>query len=79
VAGSLADIARFGLAEDYFITYPARVDALTEADVERAVSRVVQPGGLTWVIVGDRAKVEAPLESLGLKIIPITADGAPAG
>jgi len=45
--------------------------------VDRAAKLVVKRASLTWVIVGDRAKVLGPLESLGLKVIVIDADGKP--
>jgi len=77
VAGSLAESAVYGLPDDYWSTYAARVGALGQADVQRAALRVVRTVGLTWVIVGDRAKVQAPLEALGLKVRTIDADGKP--
>ncbi len=77
VAGSLAESATFGLRDDYWNTYAVRVGALGQVDAQRAASRVVRPESLTWVIVGDRAKVQAPLEALGLKVRGIDADGKP--
>ncbi len=79
VEQSLAEIAAYGLPDDYYATYATRVNALSQADVQRAAVKVVRPGSLTWVVVGDRAKVQAPLESLGLKVRVIDADGRPAG
>jgi hypothetical protein len=55
------------------------VGALTQADVQRAAVTVVKPGALVWVVVGDKAKVLGPLESLGLKVQQIDADGKPVG
>jgi zinc protease len=77
VGGSLGEIATYGLANDYYDVYAQRISALTVADVDRAAKLVVKPANLTWVIVGDRAKVLEPLESLGLKVIVIDADGKP--
>jgi len=78
VAGSLADIAAYGLPADYFGTYAAKVQALTLPDVQRAATRLVKPGAVTWVVIGDRSVVQAPLESLGFKIKLIDPDGKPA-
>jgi zinc protease len=77
VGSSLGEIAGYGLPDDYYNVYAQRISALTPADVDRAAKLVVKPSSLTWVIVGDRAKVLGPLESLGLKVIVIDADGKP--
>jgi predicted Zn-dependent peptidase len=78
VAGSLGEIAGFGLPGDYYQTYAGKVDALSVADLARAARRVVKPESLTWVIVGDKDKVLAPLKSLGLQVTVVDADGKPA-
>jgi len=77
ISGSLAYSATYGLADDYWSSYAARVGAVGQGDVQRAAVQVVRPETLTWVIVGDRAKVQAPLEALGLTVRPIDADGKP--
>jgi predicted Zn-dependent peptidase len=43
----------------------ARMAALTAAQLH-AAARAIRPEALTWVIVGDLAKIEAPLRALGL-------------
>ena len=75
ISRSLAYSATYDLPDDYWITYAGRVGALGPADAQRAAVRVVRPNALTWLIVGDRAKVQAPLEALGLKVRAIDADG----
>jgi zinc protease len=77
VAGSLEDIAVNGLPDDYYDTYAQRIGQLTPADVDRAAKTVVQPQALTWVVVGDRRKIQAPLEKLGIPIKTVDADGNP--
>ena len=57
VSKSIAEILRFGLAEDYFKTYPDKVLALKLPEVEQAAQKVVQPDHLVWVIVGDLSKI----------------------
>jgi len=77
VAASLAEIVRFGFPDDYYKDYAARVRAVTLGDVARA-SRILEPGKLTWVVVGDRQKVEAGLRQLGLgDPVLLDADGNP--
>ena len=79
VARSLGDIATFSLPTDYYRTYAAKVGGLTLPDVQRAATTVVRPNALVWIVIGDKTKVLAPLESLGLKVRQIDADGAPIG
>ena len=75
VGGSIGEIVRFGFPDDYYATYPAKVQAASLADVA-AASGVVQPDKLVWVIAGDRAKIEAGLRELGLgDVKAIDADG----
>jgi zinc protease len=78
VARSLGEVAGFGLPADYYQTYAGKVDALGVSDLARAADRVVKPQALTWVIVGDKTKILAPLQSLGLEVTVVDADGKPA-
>jgi zinc protease len=80
VAGSLAQMVRFGLPEDYFQTYAGKISALTPPDLARAAQTVVQPTSLTWVVVGDRAKIETSLRELNWgEVQLLDPDGKPAG
>jgi zinc protease len=75
VGSSIGEIVRFGFADDYYSSYPAKVRATTLADVA-AASSVIQPDRLVWVIAGDRAKIEPGLRELGLgEIRAIDSDG----
>jgi zinc protease len=77
VAGSTAEILRFGLDDRYWDGYAAKVRAVTPAAVTEA-AQVLDPSKIVWVVVGDRAKVEAGLKELGLgapKLIDV--DGMP--
>jgi predicted Zn-dependent peptidase len=78
VAGSLGEIATYALPADYYETYATRVGSLTLADVQRAAAKVVKPGQMVWIVVGDKAKVLGPLQSLGLTVKVIGPDGQPA-
>jgi zinc protease len=78
VGQSLAELVRFGFADDYPATYAGKVRALSLSDVAEA-ARLVEPDRLVWVVVGDRAKVEAGLGELGLgEPVLLDADGNPA-
>src|SRR5438477_7255935 len=50
-------ILTFGLPDDYFTTYTARVRSLSVSDVDNAAKEVVHPDQLVWVVVGGRSKV----------------------
>ena len=79
VAGSIGDIVTFGLPDDYFTTYPAKVRSLSVSEVEKAAKEVVHPDQLVWVVVGDRSKVESAIRDLGWgEVRLLDADGNPA-
>ncbi len=66
VAGALTRMARFNLPDDHYLTYPDKVRALTQAQLAEAAKKVIHPDKLIWVIVGDRAKVEAGIRELNM-------------
>jgi zinc protease len=75
---SIIDIVQFGLPEDYYETYAGKVRALKTSDVEDGAKAIVHPDHLIWVVVGDRAKIEAGIKELGLgEIRLLDADGKP--
>lgn len=75
---SIIDIVRFGLPEDYYETYAGKVRALKTSDVEDGAKDILKPDHLIWVVVGDRAKIEAGIKELGLgEIRLLDADGKP--
>ena len=77
VASTLAEMVAYGLPDGYYDTYAGRIGALTTVDLARAAHTVVQPGVMTWVVMGDRSKIEAGLAAQGLQIRHIDADGHP--
>lgn len=78
VLGSLAEIVRFGLADDYWDRYPATVRALDRETVVDAATQIVRPDDVVWVVIGDREEIEAGVRELGLgEIRYLDADGEP--
>jgi predicted Zn-dependent peptidase len=76
VSGAIGDIVRFGRPDDYVRTLRARLQSQTDAGVRQAAAQAFQPDSLTWVIVGDLAKIEAPVRMLGLGSVQVLdADG----
>ena len=64
VLGSIAEIVRFGLPDDYWDSYPRNIRALTESQIRQAAVEVVRPDALVWVVVGDLSKIEADIREL---------------
>jgi len=78
VGASILDLVQFGLPDDYYETYAGKVRALKTSDLADAAHLVVHPDQLTWVIVGDRAKIEAGVKELNLgELKYLGPDGKP--
>jgi zinc protease len=76
VQASLGEIVRYGLPDDYFQKYSARVRKLTIDDLAKAAQKTVHPEAMTWIVVGDRAQIEPKIRELGFTdIFVIDADG----
>ena len=76
VLGAVADIVNYGLPDNFWNTYPKRLDELTLEQVTRAGQAVIAPEHLTWVVIGDRERIEAKLSELNVgKIQLINVDG----
>ena len=78
VMAAIQEMIVFDLPLDYYAKFIERVRAVTPADVSSTVSKLVTPGQLIWVVVGDRAKIEAALDQLDLADIQVLdGDGRP--
>lgn len=78
VAGTLSQIVRFGLPDDYYQTYAGKLQALKTEELAKAAKTVIHPEQLTWVVVGDRSKIEKSLQDLNWgEIKLLNADGQP--
>ena len=66
VLDSVVTLVQYDLPDDHYQTYAGKVRALTLADIGKAAQTVVQPNHLIWVVVGDRAKIEAGIRELRL-------------
>ena len=77
VLGQIASNQRYGRPDDYILQYKARNEAIGAADVAKAAA-TLSPSSLTWVVVGDLGKTEAPIRALGLgEVTILDADGKP--
>jgi zinc protease len=78
VENSIETLVEYGLPDDYYDKYAGRVRALQVSDIEAIAKRVVRPDNLVWVVVGDRAKIEAGVRELNLGEVKfLDADGKP--
>jgi zinc protease len=76
VAGSISEIVRFGLPDDYFTTFPGKVRALSTANLADAAKKVIDPDDMVWIVIGDRAVIEPRLKELGWgEILLLNPDG----
>jgi hypothetical protein len=75
VLGGLVKIVQFNRPDDYYTRLALRYPTLTAADLDGAARKAIDPSKLTWVIVGDAAKVRPQLDKLGLPVEVATVPG----
>lgn len=62
VAAAIEPLAVYGLPDDWWETYRARIEAVTPADAHAAASDLIHPDQLVILVTGDAAKIRAELE-----------------
>jgi zinc protease len=67
--GSIASVYTQGLPDDYYQELMRGVNAVTRDDVVRVAQKYIDPQHMALLIVGDRARIEGPLEAT--KIAPV--------
>jgi predicted Zn-dependent peptidase len=81
IADRLETVVTYGLPDDYFNSYIARVQVVTLEDINRVANRYLDPSRMALVIVGDRKVIEEGLRSLddlGGTITFVDNEGRPA-
>jgi len=74
----------YNFPADYWDTYPAKISAVTAADVARVAKKYVNPDNMQVVAVGEASKIKAVLEKFGpvevydIEGKPVAAKPAPA-
>jgi len=74
-ASSFSELFAYGLPLDYYRRLPAQYSSVRVATTEALAHRYLDPNSMVFVMVGDRAKLEAALTKLGLgpvEVWPIT-------
>ena len=80
VGRAIRDLVEFELPDNYWDTYAEKIEELTTGSVNDEAKSFLHPDKLIWVIVGDRAKIEEGVKSLGLGDVRyLSADGSELG
>ncbi|MGF1455487.1 MAG: M16 family metallopeptidase [Alphaproteobacteria bacterium] len=66
VLGSLISSHRFGRPYDYPSTLPAAYKALDLKAINKTAQELIRPGGIVWLVIGDRAQIEDKIRALDL-------------
>ena len=76
LGGAYSTILQYQLPEDYYNTFTNKITSMTPADANALAKRVIEPGKLVWVVVGDVKKIEAGVRELNLgEVRKVDADG----
>jgi zinc protease len=65
-AGAFADLAIFGLPDNWYAGYAANVRKVTAKDVKAAAAKLIPSKNMVISIVGDMSKIKAELDKLSL-------------
>jgi predicted Zn-dependent peptidase len=65
VLGFAITLKRYHLPADYWDQYPAKIMAISAADVQRVARKYLDPEAMQLVAVGDAAKIEPILTKYG--------------
>ena len=68
---SMSRAALFGLPLDHEETAASRIRAVTLDQVNATARQLIEPGKLTWVVVGDLAKIEEGVRALGYGAVEV--------
>jgi zinc protease len=65
LAAQMAALAVYDLPDNDWQAFPAKIAAVTAADVHRTAQKYLRPDNLIVVVVGDRASIESSLRRIG--------------
>ena len=78
IADSYGEILTYGLKDSYWNDFVGDVAAVTVNDLNQSAGKLLHPDALTWVVVGDLAKIEAKVRALNFgEVTVIDTDGKP--
>lgn len=73
IAGTLVEQVVYGLPDDYWTTFSTRIEGVSRRRVQDLASRLLDPGRLAILVVGDAEAALPDLENLG----PVTVRETP--
>ena len=77
VLESVGNIVRYHRPDNYIQMFKSRIDNMSDAAIRSTTTNLVS-AGLTWVVVGDLSKIEAPIRALNLgEVSVVDTDGKP--
>ena len=65
IVGTLVEQVVYDLPDDYWSTFPGRIEAVSRREVQEMAIRLLDPGMFVVLVVGDADAVLPDLESLG--------------
>lgn len=77
VLNTIIKMASQNLKDSYPEDYAKNLKSVKPEDIHKAAKILAKPDKLTWVIVGDKAKVLDAVKSLGMEVKLVDADGNP--
>jgi predicted Zn-dependent peptidase len=76
VLGTIGSINRYGRPDDFVTWRKGRIEQETPASVQQVATANLHPDALTWIVVGDRSKIEDGIRKLDLgEVTVIDPDG----
>jgi predicted Zn-dependent peptidase len=66
--GGMASNVLYHRPDNYYETLASRYRALKASDLDAAAKAAIDPAKLTWVVIGDAAKVKPQLDALGIPV-----------
>ncbi len=80
ILGRSLELVNNGLPANYWDTYPAKVQAVTPADIQRVARAYLGKGRVQVFAVGERSEIEAGLAKLGpVEVVDAAQLSTPAG
>jgi predicted Zn-dependent peptidase len=68
VMGAIQSNVLYHRPDNYYETLASRYRALTAPELDAAAKAAIDPSKLTWVVIGDAAKVKPQLDALGIPV-----------
>ena len=73
VAAAIEPLAVYGLGDDFWQTYRARLESVTAADVQRVARELIDPAALVILLTGDAGTIRASVEEAAFGPLEVVA------